>query len=254
MQMNLQHKKYTSIRSLSSKLVLLLIILPFASFSQEFGSRKGNVKHRLSISLMKSFYENHKEHTIDTKAKLGFAAAYKAELRYGRISTVLIGLEYQSIGLSFKGYYKKPGYTYLFDRSYAYTHELRLQEFQIPLSLKIAFNAEKEHATTPYFVGGIGARYIFSSYSVISNDSTGITVYDAKDNIDFENQLLTKGLNAFFQAGFGLQKNIRTSTRAYFFEVGYRYCLSRIHYDGNDQSNDLNISDAHLLFTIGMRI
>jgi hypothetical protein len=242
-------------KCLSGKLFLLLILLPLLSLSQEgMPYRKGKVKHRLSVGGIKSFYQNHPEHTVNIKAKFGFDASYKAELLMGRKANLLIGLEYQNTGLTFNGYFSKPGYTYLFDRTYAYTHDIRIQEVQLPLAIKISFNSEKEHFYSPYFIGGIGARYIFGSYTVISNDSTGVTVFDAKDNIDFENQLLLKGLNAYFQAGLGLQYNIRNSARAFFFEFNYKYDISRIHYDGNDHSNDLNIRDGHLIFSVGFRL
>lgn len=237
------------------KFLVLLMFLPIISFSQEgMPYRKGKVKHHLSAGLIKSFYQNHPEHTKGTKAKLGFAASYQSEILLGRNAHLLIGLEYQSTGLMFKGYYKKNNYTYLFDQTYAYLHEISIQEVQLPLSIKIPFKSEKEHFYSPYFIGGIGARYIFSSYSIISNDSTGITVFDAKDNIDFENQLLLKGLNSYFHVGLGLQYNVRNSGRAIYFEIKYKYGISRLHYDGNDKSNDLNIRDGHLNFSLGFRL
>ncbi len=216
--------------------------------------RKGKVRHRASFGLIKSFYKNHPQHTSNTKALTGFSFAYNSEILSGRRYNLLIGLEYQNTGLKFQGYYKKPTYTYLFDTTFAYTHEIRVQEVQLPLSVKLTFNHEKESFVSPYFIGGIGARYIFASYTVISNDSTGTTVYDGKDNIDFENQRLMKGLNAFYHAGFGLQYNYRKTGRAIFFEMQYKYNISRMHYDGNDHSNDLNIKRGDLVFTFGMRL
>ncbi len=216
--------------------------------------RKGKVKHRISAGPAKSFYINHPQHTQGTKAKLGFSVSYKSEILLGRKWNLLLGLDYFTQGLTFKGYYKAPTYTYLFDESYAYTHELRIQEVQLPIDVKIGFNYEREHFYTPYFIGGVAARYIFSSYSVISNDTTGITVYDGKDNIDFENQRLMKNLNAHYKVGLGLQYNIRSTGRAIFFEVTYRYGISRLHYDGNSSTNQLNIKDAHLVFLIGFRL
>ncbi|HLC83634.1 MAG TPA: outer membrane beta-barrel protein [Bacteroidia bacterium] len=216
--------------------------------------RKGKVKHRISIGAVKSYYINHPQHTRNTKAKFGFTASYKSEILLGRKTNILIGLDYFNHSVIFNGYYKAPTYTYLYDETFAYTHEIRIQEIQIPLALKITFNSEKEHFYSPYFIGGVGARYIFGAYSVISNDSTELTVYDAKDNIDFENQRVRKGLNAFYHAGLGIQYNFRDSGRALFFEVNYRYGISRFHYDGNEGSNNLNIKDNHLVFAIGMRL
>lgn len=216
--------------------------------------RKCKVKHRISIGAVKSFYINHPQHTRNTKAKFGFTASYKSEILSGRKTNLLIGLDYFNHSVIFNGYYKAPTYTYLYDETFAYTHEIRIQEIQIPLALKITFNSEKEHFYSPYFIGGIGARYIVAAYTVISNDSTGLTVYDAKDKIDYENQRVRKGLNAFYHAGLGIQYNFRDSGRALFFEFNYRYGISRFHYDGNEGSNNLNIKDNHLVFSIGMRL
>lgn len=242
-------------KCLSGTLFFMLILIPMLSVSQDgVPYSKGKVKHRLSVGGIKSFYQNHPQHTINTKAKFGFTAAYKAELLLGRRANLLIGLEYQNTGLTFQGYYKKPGYTYLFDETFPYTHELRIQEADLPISLKLSFNSEKEHPVSSYFIGGVGARYIFSSYTVITNDSTDTSPYDGKDNIDFENQLITKGLNAYFHVGLGLQYNFRNSARALFFELNYKYGISRFHYDGNENSNDLNIRDRHLVFSFGIRL
>jgi hypothetical protein len=238
------------------KFLLLTLLLPLSIFSQgdSYAFRQGRVKHRLSAGVVKSFYVNHPEHTDHTLGKLGYSASYKAELFIRGRANVMLGLEYLSQGLAFRGYYKKPGYTYLFDRSYAYTHELSIQEAQLPLSIKLTFNHEKESFYSPYMIGGIGARYIISSYTVITNDSTGLTVYDGPDNIDFENQRLMKKMSSFYQLGFGLQYNYRNTARAVFFEVSYKYGISRLHYDGDNGSNNLGIRDGHLSFMAGIRL
>jgi hypothetical protein len=233
----------------------LFFTISFEAMSQEGTAyRKGKIKHRISVGLLKSFYKNQPEYTINTKAKTGYTASYKAELFLGKKTNLLLGLEYFNQGLTFNGYYEAPGHTYVFDKTFAYSHDLSIQEVHLPLSLKVAFNSEREHFYTPYFIGGVGARYIFSSYSVIGNDSTGITVFDQKDNIDFEHQQLVKNLSAFFQVGVGLQKNFRISAKAVFFEISYKQAISRLHYDGNKNSNDLNIKDNHLIFSIGLRL
>ena len=216
--------------------------------------RKGKVKHRISAGPAKSFYINHPQHTQGTKAKLGFSVSYKSEILLGRKTNLLLGLEYMSQGLTFNGYYRLPGYSYLYDGTFPYTHELRYNELQLPVGLKLAFNKEKDHPATGYFFGGVGARYIFNSYMVISNDSTDTSPYDGKSSIDFEHQFVTKGMNAFFDLGLGVQKNFRNSGKAVFFEFTYKYGISRIHYTGYQNSNDLYIKDANLAITIGLRI
>ena len=237
------------------KYILLFISFSTIVFAQDGEPyRKGKVKSRVSVAPVKSFYTNHPQHTTNTKALLGFNFSYKAELLLGRKTNLLLGLSYLNYGLKFHGYYDKPGFTYLYDGSFAYLHEIRMQEGQIPIALKVDFNSEKESFCTPYFIGGVGARFIFSSYTVISNDSTGITVYDGKDNIDYENQRVAKGLNTFYHVGLGLQFNYRNTARATFFEISFQRGISRFHYDGDAGSNNLNIRGNHLLFSIGFRI
>jgi len=214
--------------------------------------RKGSVKNRLSIGPVYSIYKNHPQHTINTHAKFGFCASYKSEILLGRKVNFLIGLDYFNQGLTFQGYYSAPGYTYLFDRTFAYTHEIREQELQLPIGFKKAFNYEKDNFYTPYFQGGVGARYIIGSYYIITNDSTGAVVYDGKGTMDFEYQF-AKGFNAFFWGGFGSQYNFRTTGKALFFEANYKYGISRLHYTGYQNSNDLNIKDSHVSFNIGLK-
>ncbi|MFL5762485.1 MAG: hypothetical protein ACJ77K_01005 [Bacteroidia bacterium] len=241
-------------KCLSGVITLLLVTLSCSLHAQDsYAYREGSVKHRLSAGVVRSYYLNHPDMTNGTKGEFGYTASYKAEIFIRGKANIMIGVDYMNEGCTFHGYYKKPGFTYLFDETYPYTHEFRIQEADLPLSIKLAFNKEKERPCSPYMIGGIGARYILDSYTTIINDSTGVTVYDAKDNIDFENTH-TKGLSAFYQLGFGLQYNYRNNAHAMFIEFNYKYGLSRLHYDGDNGSNDLNIKDGHLSIVVGIRL
>ncbi len=230
--------------------------------------RAARVKHTLSIAPALSMYKNHPQHTADTKRKPAFNASYKAEIRFDRRASFLIGLDYLSQGFTFRGYYVSPGYTYLFDKTYAYTHEVRVQEVQVPIGFKKMFNNEKDNFYTPYFYGGAGLRYLFSSYYIINNDSTETVVYDGKGTMDFEYQVFTriankifngkgssftKKMNSFIYAGFGIQRNMRGTGKAVFFDISYKYGISRLHYTGYNNSNNLNIKDSQLLFSVGYK-
>ncbi len=251
---------------------IFLVLCVFSALcvnAQRVDYKAARVKHTLSIAPVVSMFKNHPQHTTATKARPGFNASYKAQIRLERNSSLLLGLEYFSQGLTFKGYYVNPGYTYLFDKTYAYTHEVRVQEIHLPLGFKKAFNNEKDHFYTPYFYGGGGLRYMFSSYYVINNDSTETVVYDGKGNMEYEYQVFTrianklfdgkgtsftKKLNSYIFAGLGIQRNLRESGKAIFFDISYKYGISRMHYTGYNNSNNLNIKDSHLLFTIGIKL
>jgi hypothetical protein len=238
---------------LRASVVKLMILLPLLSFSQE-GRKVSKLKHRISAGPVISLFKNDPHFTINTKAKAGANVCYKTEILLGRKTNVLLGLEYMSQGLTFNGYYADTGFTYLYDETFAYKHELRYNEVQLPIGLKLAFNSDKESAYTGYLFGGIGFRYIFSSYIVISSDSTETTPYDGKGTIGFEHELVTKGFNAFYQGGLGIQKNYRSTAKAVFLEITFKRGFSRIHYSGNNNSNNINFRDNNLAITFGLRL
>ena len=215
--------------------------------------KRGAIKSRLSVAPVMSFYKNHPEHTVETKAKGGFCASYKSEILLGRNLSFLVGIEYFNQGLTFRGYYSAPSNTYLYDRTFPYSHELRMQEIQLPIGLKKAFNNEKDNFYTPYYFGGVGARYLFKSYYVIINDSTENVVYDGKGSMEFEHHVVAKAINAFAYGGLGAQYNLRASAKAIFIDVTYKYGISRLHYKGYQKSNNLNIKEAHVSFSIGLK-
>jgi hypothetical protein len=234
--------------------ILFLILFAFSSYGQQVESRKPSIfRHRISVGPVFSFYKNDPHFTINTKAKIGANASYKTEILLGRKTNVLLGLEYMSQGLKFNGYYADTGYTYLYDETFSYTHELRYNEIQLPVGLKLALNSEKESPVTPYLTGGVGARYIINSYIVISSDSTETTPYDGKGTIAFEHEIIAKNLNAFFFGGIGLQKNYRSTSKAIFFELAFKRGFSRIHYTGHENSNNINIRERSLTVLFGLR-
>ncbi len=240
---------------------LSAILFATAAFAdKEFPYRRGVVRHRLSFAPVASFYKNTPDMAINTKAQSGFCASYKVEIFSGKKTNLLIGLEYFDQGFSFQGYYAAPGYTYAFDKTFAYSHTARVREIDVPMGLKVAFNIEEDNYFTPYFSGGFCPRYIINSSNLIVNDSTGITVHEGNGNVDFENNIglltgipnMTK-LNGFLYGGLGAQYNFRGSAKALFFEITYKYGLSRFNYHGYNNSNNLFIKNSNLAFIFGIR-
>ena len=151
--------------------VLIAILFATTTFAdKEFPYRRGVVRHRLSFAPVASFYKNNPNMTINTKAKAGFCASYKTEIFFGKKTNLLVGLEYFNQGFSFQGYYAAPGYTYVFDKTFAYSHTANVQEIDVPIGLKVAFNMEADNYFTPYFSGGFCPRYIVGSTSLIVNE------------------------------------------------------------------------------------
>jgi hypothetical protein len=114
----------------------LLVVLNLSVQAQQtFSYSQFSIKHRITFGPAFSFFKNHPKMTVDTKAKVGFNAAYKMELFLGRRTNLLAGLEYMTQGLTFRGYYDAPGYTYVFDESFAYTHEIRFSDISSALTM-----------------------------------------------------------------------------------------------------------------------
>lgn len=242
--------------------IILFCILntTFVFAKNEYPFKRGTYKSRLSIAPVKSFYKNNTFHTINTKAKAGFLISYKGEYFLGKKVNLIGGLEYYTEGFTFQGYYELPGYTYVYDETFPYTHNVSIQEINMPIGIKFAFNLEEDNYFTPYYTGGLSIRYITSSQNYIVNDSLGVTVYEDKGDVAFENNigLLFKSkarrkLNGFLYSGFGLQYNFRGTATALYFEMNYRLGLSRFNYRGNDKSNNLNIGNSNLVFSFGVR-
>lgn len=258
--MNRQHRflsrpsRSASANRIAKLTVLLMLFscLAQAQYNQPY--RMGRVKHRLSAGVVMSFFKPDPHFMANTKAKIGGTASYKVEVLLTPKTNFVSGLEFLSQSLSFNGYYAAPGYTYLFDKTFSYTHELRFNELQMPLGFKVSFPREQDRPVTGYYFGGIGFRYILNSYTVITSDSLGISPYDGKGSIGFEHHLIAPNINAFYEGGIGLQKNFRASARAVFFEITYKYGISRIHYTGYQDSNNINIRNNNLDITVGIRL
>lgn len=239
------------LRILFSFIFLLFFSMLFSQDNPAMGSKK--VRHMLSMGPVLSFYKNHHLHTIDTKAKPGFNASYRLDIHVIKRISFITGAEFMSQGLSFKGYYKASGHTTVFDGTFPYTHEIRYNEALLPLSFKFALNREKDNNYTPYFNMGMDFRYIFKGYTVITQDASELVPYDGKTKITFENYVFAPFINTNLRATFGIQRNNRKTGKAMFMEFTYRYGLSRIHYEGKNESNNLNISNSSLGIILGVR-
>lgn len=234
---------------------LILATTELVSGQSLYPFSKGQVRHRLSASYVQSFYKNDPNLSTGTKAKPGFNAAYKAEFLFGRKLNFIMGLDYLYQQLVFHGYYEQPGYTYVFDKTFPYSHEVQIQELQLPIGIKESFVDEKAFEYTPYFIGGLAFRYLQKTYTVITNDSTGYTVFDnKKTSVSFENTKPSAKINTCLYVGLGFQKNNQENARAVFIEIMYRYGISRFYYTGYNNSNSLKINNNSIAITLGVRI
>jgi hypothetical protein len=210
-------------------------------------------KQRISGGAMLSFFGKAPHVAENIQPLLGFTVNYNSEIELIDNTSILAGFTYTNQAVQFNGYYVAPGYTYLFDKTFAYTHRLRYQSIQLPLAVKFNFNLETDHPYTPYFFGGLGFSYILHSTVSIVSDSTESQVYKGEADLGYENHLIHRKVNGFFQGGFGIQKNLRKKESALFLDLIYKMDVSRLHYTGYENSNNIRFRNSSVSVVVGMK-
>ncbi len=219
------------------------------------GKHKIQIRHLVSFAPIVSLYKNDPNLTSDTKQSVGFCASYKSEFVTGKKMNYIAGLDYVDQQLSFKGYFAAPMHTYLYDKTFAYQHNINIQELQVPLGIRVSFFNKPLNNYVPYFTGGIKFRYLLKSSAIIKDDSTKTTVYkgSSPSSITFESNIPSPTINTCLMAGLGIQHNYKDIDGAIFFEITFNYGVSRFQYVGYNNSNDLGIRNAFLAFAFGWK-
>jgi hypothetical protein len=239
----------------AKKIILLLaaVVYTVTCFSQGLYYQTVSLKHRVSAGPMLSFFGKDPHALTNVNPLFGFTISYNSEIDIIDNLSLLVGLTYANQAVQFNGYYVAPGHTYIFDNSFAYTHRLRFQSLQLPINLKFNLNTETDHFYTPYFLLGFGFNYLYSAKTSITSDSTGNKIYSGKTDLAFENFVFSKKFNSFFQGGFGIQKNMRKKDRAIFLDLIYKYDISRLYYEGYENSNAVRFRNSSLSIVVGLK-
>lgn len=236
------------------KILVLAIAALFASNCSAQGFYfQPVVRQRASGGTLFSFFGKDPHSVKNIHPLFGFTFNYAAEIELIDNTSILAGLTYTNQAVQFNGYYVAPGYTFLFDETFAYTHRLRFQSVQLPLAVKFNFNLEDDNPYTPYFLLGLGFNYIFKANVSITSDSTESKVYKGDADLVYENHLINEKINTFAQGGFGIQKNLRKNERALFIELLYKIDFSRLSYTGYENSNNVRFRNASVSVLVGMK-
>ena len=236
------------------KIVILLVATVLAGncFAQGFYFQPV-FKNRISGGAIFSFFGKDPHVAKNIKPLFGFCVNYNCEIELVDNTSILAGLTYSNQAVQFNGYYVAPGYTYLFDETFPYTHRLRFQSIQLPLAVKFNLNLEEDNAYTPYFMLGLGVTYLYSAKVTVVSDSTDNRVYRGITDMGFENHLIHKKINTFAQGGIGLQKNMRKKERALFLEFIYKMDFSRLSYTGFENSNNVHLRNSSVSVNVGIK-
>jgi hypothetical protein len=239
----------------AKKIILLLaaVVYTGACFAQGRYYQTVSLKHRISAGPVLSFFGKDPHALTNVNPLFGFTGSYNSEIEIIDNLNLLAGFTYANQAVQFNSYYVAPGHTYIFDNSFAYTHRLRFQSIQLPISLKLDLNSEADNPYTPYFLLGFGFSYLYSAKTAITSDSTENKVYSGKTDLSFENFVFGKKFNSFFQGGFGIQKNMRKKERALFLDLIYKYDVSRLSYTGYENSNNAHFRNSSVSIFLGLK-
>lgn len=234
-------------------ILLATVCTGFSSFAQEGFYFQPVLKNRVSTGAVFSFFGKDPHVAKNIHPLFGFTVAYNAEIELVDNTSILTGLTYTNQAVKFNGYYVAPGHTYLFDETFAYSHRLRFQSIQLPIAVKFNLNVEEDHPFTPYFFAGLGFSYIFKAKVSVVSDSTEKNVYKGPVDLGYENHLIHKKVNTFFQGGIGIQRNLRKKERALFLDLIYKMDISRLQYNGYENSNHVRMRNSNLSIVMGLK-
>lgn len=232
--------------------VALILSLSYCCFAQDKVPSKYRPNNLIYAGAVVPFYSNNPYHTIDTQGAFSFNAGYKKIIRVLE-GSFECGVEYVNEGLSFKSYYFAPGYSKLYDKTFPYTHDVRMNELQIPLLFRHTFNKENKHKATPYFTAGWALRILMYSSTSIQSIADGTEVYSGQTDLSFQYPFPWNNFGSLLQGGLGLQFNNIQTQSALFFELNYKLGISAFHYTGANASNDLIIKDSNLTINVGYK-
>ena len=243
-------------RNKTYKIYSLIFTLLFSSASAfttipGHGSRDSYV--RFGIAPVLGFYSLLTKHAIAPKAKMSFSAFVKKEwsLDYSNKTFFSIGVEYFLHGLNYRSYYFNQDTLQLYDQSFDYNYSVYINEINLPLQIKYAFNSTTNSLFTPYLSIGYHFRYMTSTSLKVGQEG-GLIKSDHVD-MKFKNSIFTEKTSAFAGLNIGLQNNrTRTSSITFFAELSYRYGFSSFYFKENYSANSLYINSAHLSLNIGI--
>ena len=238
---------------------LLLFSIPVFSQDKPGGGdvilpeKYASIHWRCSLLPVVSLYNTNPNLMSATQATAGLGLSARAEFKINPKSTMklLFGADYLNEGMKFDSYYFAPGYSVLFDRNFNFTHHLHISEFYIPILFKQSFTDEDKKVNSAYISGGWAFRYLMGANYKITEKDNGATVAKGFSGMYVEHKFLTDNSGSALMIGTGMEHKLPGMQRSVFFEIYFHYNLSRIHYSGDNNSNDILFKNNSLTISVG---
>ena len=165
----------------------------------------------------------------------------------------MIGVDYMYHGVNFDSYYFYEDSMRFYNKQMNANYSLVVHEVDIPLQVKYSLQREGNTIYSSYVFGGYSLRYLAAN--TLTVDYNGTNMKNGSTDLSFKIAPLHKQVNAFLNAGIGIQKNSqRLNQNAVFAEMQIKYSLSPLYINESFSPSSLFINNHFLLLTVGIKI
>ncbi len=233
---------------------------PFKQVQPESPMQGRKVKVRIDFGLLQQFYVTDPNYTTGentTGDGTPYTLGLKLEIPIMKNSDIITGIDYMNEGFNFDSYFFAKGYSFLYNDSLVYNHDISLDEIQIPILYKMNFSNEERNVKTFYATLGWAFRYLlFNNATVTSTEDTKHPfVWEGQNDIVSAYHLITAQGSGIIEASLGYQHNALRNGNAWYLEIEYKYGVSPFIYNGNGMgSNNVQFSLNTLAFKFGLRL
>ncbi len=250
-----QHTAYNIQMSMFNKILrifFLVVVFSYTTKAQDVAHKK--VFYRLGFAPVLSFYKNNPYHTSSNTASPAYNFSFLTEIRINKRVAFLTGLEYLLHGLNFNSYYFPDGATRVYNNNLDFRYSVFMNEINLPLLMRFNPHGEEKNHFSPYASFGYDFRYVLLTHLAVKSNLDGSQPFDGFTKVSFEHPFIYPRGSSFIAFNAGLQKNFLSNHKALFFELNFKYSLTRFLIQESFTPGSLYIRNFHLAFTLGCKI
>ncbi len=215
-----------------------------------------NRKYSFSIAAGSgySFFKVDERHSDPASSLLLLTGMFRFHFFVTPNVHIQLGFENMSQKAKFDTYYFADGHSQFYDRSFNYTHRMRMYELYIPLMARIGLTPQEDNSPSAFYIeGGYAIQTLLSSTALVTDNRTDKDVWGGSTELAFEHWILSEQSSSVILLGMGFDKRLGWTKKFISFELLYRYNFTRFRYQGNYNTNDLMIKNSCITFQVGYR-
>lgn len=195
----------------------------------------------------------YKNYVSGISGNTGYTFGLIEEIPFQRRSYIDVGIEILQDGVTFNSYFFAPGASFLYDGVEPYTHDISMNEIEVPVIYKFPLTPIDRKFRSIYMTAGAKFRYISYTNSTVTNDSTGFLTWEGQKDVTSLYKIFSPFGSSVFEISMGYQRNtLKRKKRGWYMDLEYDYGISPLVYAGNRAgSNDVVFRFNTLIFKIG---